>query len=121
MRDASALGQGGLHHLSLMDDLEQALSEIHRVLKPEGRLLIIEPWLTPFLRIVHALCRVGWIRRSWNKMDALAAMIELEWKTYDDWLRRPAPVLSAIRDVAEPTQLRMGWGKLMLTARKRSR
>ena len=54
-------------------------------------------------------------------MDALAAMIELEWKTYDDWLRRPAPVLSAIRDVAEPTQLRMGWGKLMLTARKRSR
>ena len=42
MRDASALGQGGLHHLSLMDDLEQALSEIHRVLKPEGRLLIID-------------------------------------------------------------------------------
>jgi ubiquinone/menaquinone biosynthesis C-methylase UbiE len=49
--------QGGLHHLiSLPDDLEQVLSETRRVLRKSGRLVVVEPWWTPFLRFVHALC-----------------------------------------------------------------
>ncbi len=39
--------QGGLHHLpKFPDDVEQTLSEIHRVLRPTGRFVLIEPWLT---------------------------------------------------------------------------
>ena len=49
--------QGGLHHLqSIPGDLHRCLSEIHRVLRPEGQIFIVEPWLTPFLSAVHEIC-----------------------------------------------------------------
>jgi SAM-dependent methyltransferase len=51
--------QGGLHHLpTLPADLEGVLSEVQRVLKSGGRFMVVEPWLTPFLRGVHAACNV---------------------------------------------------------------
>lgn len=82
--------QGGLHHLpSLRDDLDQVLSEIQRVLKPGGHVAIVEPWLTPFLRCVHAACRVPLLRHCWSKLDALASMIEHERDTYEQWLSNP--------------------------------
>jgi hypothetical protein len=47
---------GGLHHLStLPDDLEQTVSETHRVLRDDGLLLIVEPWVTPLLGFVHKI------------------------------------------------------------------
>ena len=37
--------QGGLHHLqTLPEDLDRCLSEMHRVLKVNGKVLIVEPW-----------------------------------------------------------------------------
>ena len=42
--------QGGLHHLPVLpDDLEQTIAEMHRVLKQNGRVMVVEPWRTPFL------------------------------------------------------------------------
>ncbi len=106
--------QGGLHHLTLMDDLRRVLSEIHRVLDSNGKLVLVEPWLTPFLRLVHAVCGVRAVRRLSARVDALATMIELERETYDDWLARPHPILHEVRRIVEPTILRVCWGKLML-------
>src|SRR5580765_2631992 len=48
--------QGGLHHLpTLPEDLEKTLSEMQRVLRKGGRVVFVEPWLTPFLRFAHAV------------------------------------------------------------------
>ena len=45
--------QGGLHHLETLPvDLDRCLSEMHRVLNVNGEVLIVEPWLTPFLSFV---------------------------------------------------------------------
>src|SRR5689334_22811699 len=42
--------QGGLHHLRVLpDDLDRTLDEARRILKKNGRLVIVEPWQTPFL------------------------------------------------------------------------
>ena len=47
---------GGLHHLPcLPEDLEQVLGEVWRILAPRGALAVVEPWLTPFLAMVHRL------------------------------------------------------------------
>ena len=110
---------GGLHHLVLMEELEQALSEIRRVLEPGGRLVLVEPWLTPFLRFVHWACSVSLLRKLWGRLDALAEMKHLERETYDDWHSKPELVLGAIKRTVEPTVVRLRWGKLMLIGTQR--
>jgi len=117
-RDVVAV-QGGLHHLQSLADLDRTRGEIRRVLKPGGRLLVVEPWKTLFLRCVHAACGVAVCRRMWSKLDALATMIELERETYERWLGQPQPVLAAIREVVEPQMLQIAWGKLMLVGTRR--
>ena len=59
-----AIVQGGLHHLPSMDDVHEALAEMHRVLRPDGRVIIIEPWMTPFLRVVHLVAERRVMRRT---------------------------------------------------------
>src|SRR6266446_5451701 len=61
---------------ALERDLEKVLSEIHRVLKTDGRFVLIEPWETLFLKMIHWMCEKPILRRVWGKLDALAAMIE---------------------------------------------
>lgn len=111
--------QGGLHHLPcLRDDLDQVFSEIRRVLKPGSHVAIVEPWLTPFLRCVHAACRVPLLRQCWSKLDALAAMIEHERDTYEQWLRNPRLIDGLLSSYFAPERRSVGLGKLRFVGKK---
>lgn len=104
--------QGGLHHLpSLPDDLERALAQMQRVLRKDGRVVLVEPWLTPFLRFAHAACENPAARRLSNKVDALAVMIEHERRTYEQWLGQPDLIRQIVRKYFVPVQQSVAWGK----------
>lgn len=111
--------QGGLHHLlELPADLDKTLVEMRRVLRPGGLAVVVEPWLTPFLRLVHAACRVRLARQLSNRIDALATMICLERSTYESWLARPKMVLDSLGKQFEPVTVKTTWGKLRYVGRK---
>ena len=112
--------QGGLHHLRSMDDVRLALSEMHRVLKPDGRAIIIEPWMTPFLRGVHLLAERRALRRLWNRLDAFAAMTDEERPTYEAWLGEPHAILEAVTARFDTIVLRRRFGKLVFMGRPRA-
>jgi ubiquinone/menaquinone biosynthesis C-methylase UbiE len=104
--------QGGLHHLPRpKGDLEQVLHEVRRVLRRQGRFVAVEPWLTPFLRVVHWMCKSPF-RRAWGKLDALATMIERERETYEAWLGRPRDVLECLDREFQCQTSAIRWGKL---------
>jgi len=105
--------QGGLHHLpTLPDDLERSLSSVTRVLKPEGKFFVIEPWRTPFLSLVHLIVEQPLMRRLYAKGDALAAMTDRERVTYEQWLGQPAAIKKSIEKFFETIRLETRWGKL---------
>lgn len=112
-----AIVQGGLHHLLSFDDVRATLTEMRRVLKPDGRVIIIEPWTTPFLRVVHFVTERKIARAVSNTLDAFAAMAEEERPTYEAWLGRPAQILDAIRVEFEALLIRERWGKLVFLGR----
>jgi SAM-dependent methyltransferase len=104
--------QGGLHHLStLPDDLEQVFAEMHRVLRAEGWVVIVEPWLDPFLRLVHAISGLPLACVFSKKLGALATMIRYERRTYEQWLSQPKLILALSRKHFSLLQERVGWGK----------
>jgi ubiquinone/menaquinone biosynthesis C-methylase UbiE len=104
--------QGGLHHLpKLPDDLERTLAEMQRVLRKNGRVVLVEPWLTPFLKFVHAVCANRLARRLSPKLDALQTMIEHEQRTYDQWLAQPGVVQRAVHSRFKPVIESIAWGK----------
>jgi SAM-dependent methyltransferase len=112
--------QGGVHHLPrLPDDLQQVLAETSRVLVPGGLFVLVEPWLTPFLRVVHAAMGVGLVRRAWSRLDALAIMTEREATTYFAWLSKPQMVRAAIDERFSPRRAAARWGKLYFLGQKR--
>jgi ubiquinone/menaquinone biosynthesis C-methylase UbiE len=106
--------QGGLHHLeTLPDDLTATLREARRVLRRGGLFVTVEPWLTPFLKVVHLACARTFLRRLWPKLDALATMNELERVTYNAWLGQPVRILSALHAEFASTLMKRRWGKLL--------
>jgi len=117
-RDIVAV-QGGLHHLASLSELEQTLRSIARVLRPAGRLVAVEPWLTPFLRAVHGASRSRLIRRMNPRIDAFAIMVERERDTYERWLAQPTKILALLREHFQVEQLRTRLGKLEFVGRRR--
>jgi ubiquinone/menaquinone biosynthesis C-methylase UbiE len=113
--------QGGLHHLpALPGDLDRTLAEIRRVLKRDGQVIFVEPWLTPFLRLVHGICKNPLARKCSAKLDALATMIEYERRTYEQWLTQPQLVRSVAEKYFAATQQSFAWGKWRFVARPRA-
>lgn len=106
--------QGGLHHLPVIpEDLETVLQEVRRTLRPQGKFVVVEPWRTPFLRLVHFACGFSWLRRAWPKLDALHVMTLHELTTYEQWLGAPQPILHLFQKYFDVQICRIGWGKLM--------
>jgi len=104
--------QGGLHHLSaLPDDLDQVFGEMQRVVREEGRVVLVEPWLTPFLKLIHWIAAQYVARRCSVKLDALQTMIEHERRTYEQWLREPGLILTLARTHFSPIHESFAWGK----------
>jgi ubiquinone/menaquinone biosynthesis C-methylase UbiE len=95
-------------------DVERALSEMARVVARSGRIVIVEPWPTPFLTFVHRVCRLRVARRLSPKVDALAIMIEEERATYERWLNAADEQLALVRRYVNPSILRRRWGKLVV-------
>ena len=113
-----AIVQGGLHHLpDVVADLPVVIEEVRRVLKPGGRFVVVEPWLTPFLSVVHAVCATP-ARHVWGRLDALATMIHYEQDTYRRWLAHPDFVLSALTRGFSPERREQRWGKLSFVGRR---
>lgn len=111
-RDIVAV-QGGLHHLErLPEDLDLTLAGVARVLRPGGLFVAVEPWLTPFLRAVHAISSPRAVRRMLPGIDAFATMVERERSTYEAWLGNARMILAALDRHFEPRHLRLRLGKL---------
>jgi ubiquinone/menaquinone biosynthesis C-methylase UbiE len=108
--------QGGLHHLAVLpDDLDRTLAEAHRVLKNGGRIVLVEPWLTPFLRFVHVLLGSTLSRKLYNRLDALAVMTHYERETYEQWLASSELVLGLVGKHFTTERLQFRRGKIYFT------
>jgi SAM-dependent methyltransferase len=104
--------QGGLHHLpNLPGDLEQTFSEMHRVLRKDGRVTFVEPWRTPFLTFVHFVSEIPVVRRLSSKMDAFATMVEYELTTYTQWFGQAELICKTARAHFVPLHESFAWGK----------
>jgi hypothetical protein len=97
--------------LNVSESLDQTLTDMHRVLRREGWVVIVEPWLTPSLRLVHLLCEIRPARGISRKVSALAEMIHYERATYDQWLAHPGSIASAARKYFSVIHESFAWGK----------
>ncbi len=116
-----AIVQGGLHHLpKLPEDLDQTLAQVRRVLRPGGRFMVVEPWITPYLSFVHWVARKPFFRRLWPKLDACQTMVEYETDTYEAWLSQPKMIVELLDKHFTPETRTHTWGKIMYLGRKPS-
>jgi SAM-dependent methyltransferase len=117
----AAIVQGGLHHLlQLPEDVDQSFAEIRRVLTGNGRVLLVEPWRTPFLTFVHFVAEKRVVRRLSAKLDALSTMTHHERQTYEQWLSQPELISALARKYFAPLHESFAWGKWNFVGKPRS-
>lgn len=110
----------GMHHLPVLpDDLDAVFSEIHRVLKPGGTFVFSEPWLTPFLQIVHTVTSIPLVRKVWRKGNAFATLRELESTTYEKWIASPDMILGLLDKHFQTQICKIAFGKILYNGTKR--
>ncbi len=103
----------------LPEDLEQTLSEIKRVLRPAGRFVMVEPWETAFLRLIHFLSERKLIRTISGKFEAFDTMTRYEAKTYFQWIKASSEVLSLLDKYFTSIYFEKGMGKLFYIGSKK--
>ncbi len=119
-RDLLAV-HGGLHHLpELKEDLAKALDEVVRVLRPGGRFLVVEPWNTPFLRMVHAAAANPLLQKAFDKFEAFHQLYVHEQETYDRWRNHPELIIDMLEQRFTTEKRSERWGKLYFLGRKES-
>jgi hypothetical protein len=91
----------------------------NRVLKNDGLLVVVEPWLTPFLSFVHAVSRNSIARRLSRKVDAFATMAHYEQQTYEQWLGQPKVILNLLQKYFHADLCSFEWGKLIFVGRRK--
>jgi len=112
--------QGGLHHLpQIPEDLDRTLSEVRRVLRPHGLFVMVEPWLTPFLQIIHFASEQRIVRAASQKFDAFATMTHYEADTYFPWLAAADSILRSLDQNFVTTTMKRGFGKLNFIGKPR--
>lgn len=110
--------QGGFHHLpNIGVSLKKSIGEIVRVLRPGGKLVVVEPWMTPMLGMVHWCSFNTLLRRSWSKLDAFATMMEEEEETYLRWLESPGEIETILCSAFDVEFMAKRRGKFMFRGR----
>ena len=111
--------QGGMHHLPQQtNDFEAVIYETRRILKPEGRFVMIEPWSTPFLDLVDLLSKFKFFRKIYPPLDDLAIMIDRERTTYEAWLKLPKEIENILLESFQPEIHKKKLGKILFVGRK---
>ena len=90
--------------------------DVKRILKPDGRFFVIEPWRTPFLVFAHAVTELSIMRKLYAKGDALAVMTERERVTYENWLGRAGLIRDTIERLIQLESWKTTWGELAAVA-----
>ena len=116
-----AIVQGGLHHLEgLKTDFPRTLEEVSRILKPGGRFVVVEPWMTLFLWFIHFVTLdFKAFNGLYSKFSAFHDMVRLEEETYIPWLANPAWIRTEFSRVFAREKETIGWGKLSAIYRTR--
>jgi SAM-dependent methyltransferase len=105
--------QGGLHHLpKLPADLDETFGEIRRVLRPEGKFVMVEPWSSPFLHLVHFVSDIYLMRMISTRLDAFATMTHYESTTYFNWLTCPSMISGLLQKNFKEDFRSLKWGKI---------
>lgn len=113
--------QGGLHHLPVIpDDLDKTFSEVRRILRPDGKFVLVEPWQTPFLQLIHFLSERNLIRRISKKFDAFAVMTHYEAETYFQWLEKSTEITDLLEKHFNKINSWQKWGKLFFVGNKKN-
>jgi SAM-dependent methyltransferase len=113
--------QGGLHHLpGFPQDLEKVLDSILRILRPDGRLVLVEPWDTPYLRCVLFCSGIPLARRLWRPLDAFHVMVEEETPLYQKWLGNPEVILERLRSRFGTEILDIAWARIAFVGRPKT-
>lgn len=111
------IAQGGLHHLDCLDDVEHALAEAARVLRREGRFVMIEPWGTPVRTMALRLSRLSVCRALSGRVDAFATMAETQRESYMQWLNNRETIQGLLHKFFRTEFVCVRWGTISFAGR----